>query len=108
MTAPAHEAGEEFATLVPAADGQGRAVRVSVLTRTGCHLCARAQVAIDEVTDALQIGAWSVDIDAQEPGLRTQLLSRYGEWLPVIFVDGRAHDYWTVDRERLRQTLLET
>ncbi|MGB3257008.1 MAG: glutaredoxin family protein [Ornithinimicrobium sp.] len=108
MTPPAHEAGEKFATLVPAADGQGRAVRVSVLTRTGCHLCDRAQVVIDEVTDGLRVGSWSIDIDAQDPEFRTQLLSRYGEWLPVIFVDGRAHDYWSVDRERLRQVLLET
>ncbi len=108
MSTPAHEAGEKFATLVPAADGQGRAVRVSILTRVGCHLCDRAQVAIDEVTAPLRIGSWPVDIDAQDPELRNELLARYGEWLPVIFVDGRAHDYWSVDRERLRQVLLAT
>ena len=108
MSTPAHEAGDTFATLVPAADGQGRAVRVSILTRTGCHLCDRAQAVIDEVTAPLQIGSWPVDIDAQEPELRTALLARYGEWLPVIFVDGRAHDYWSVDRARLREVLSRT
>ncbi len=108
MSIPAHEAGEKFATLVPAADAQGRAVRVSILTRTGCHLCDRAQVAVDEVTTPLHVGSWSVDVDVQDPALRAELLGRYGEWLPVIFVDGRAHDYWSVDSGRLRQVLLET
>ncbi len=108
MSRPVHEGGEHFAMLVPSADEQGRAVRVSILTRTGCHLCDRALAVIDEVTGPLRIASWSIDIDAQEPEFRNELLARYGEWLPVIFVDGRAHDYWSVDRARLRQVLLET
>lgn len=106
MSEPAHEAGRRFAALVPTADEQGRAVRVSILTRVGCHLCDRAIVVVDQVTEPLQMASWSVDIDAQDPELRTELLARYGEWLPVIFVDGRAHDYWTVDPARLRESLL--
>ncbi|MGB3828009.1 MAG: glutaredoxin family protein [Ornithinimicrobium sp.] len=102
-----HEAGVGFAALVPSADDRGRPVRVSVLTRVGCHLCDRALAAIDEVSRPLGIGYWPVDVDAQEPELRHELLARYGEWLPVIFVDGRAHDYWSIDSDRLRQSLLE-
>ncbi len=107
MSGPAHEAGGRFATLVPAADEQGRAVRVSILTRTGCHLCERAMAVVDQVLEPLQIASWAIDIDAQDTEFRSELLARYGEWLPVIFVDGRAHDYWSVDPARLRQSLLD-
>ncbi|WP_367303750.1 glutaredoxin family protein [Nocardioides panacis] len=29
----------------------------------------------------------------------------YGEEIPVTFVDGRQHDFWRVDAERLRAAL---
>ena len=41
-----------------------------------------------------------VDIDT-DPALR----DRFGEEVPVTFVDGRQHDFWRVDEERLRAAL---
>jgi hypothetical protein len=32
-------------------------------------------------------------------------MARYGEEIPVTFVDGRQHDYWRVDADRLRAAL---
>jgi len=93
------------AALLPAHDPAGRVVRVSVLTRTGCHLCDRAVAAIDNVCSSLDDVAYAeVDIDqaaARDPGVR----ARYGEWVPVTFVDGVMHDYFTVDPVRLRGDL---
>jgi hypothetical protein len=34
-----------------------------------------------------------------------ELFSRYGEEIPVTFVDGRQHDFWRVDPQRLRRAL---
>ena len=34
-----------------------------------------------------------------------ELMSRYGEEIPVTFVDGTQHDYWRVDPARLRSAL---
>jgi hypothetical protein len=34
------------------------------------------------------------------------LAARYAEQIPVTFVDGRQHDFWRVDPERLRRALL--
>jgi hypothetical protein len=34
-----------------------------------------------------------------------ELQRRYGEQIPVTFVDGRQHDYWRVDEARLRSAL---
>ena len=33
------------------------------------------------------------------------LLDRYGEEIPVTLVDGRQHDFWRVDEQRLRAAL---
>ena len=33
------------------------------------------------------------------------LLERYGEEIPVTLVDGKQHDFWRVDEERLRAAL---
>jgi hypothetical protein len=34
-----------------------------------------------------------------------ELMRRYGEEIPVTFVDGRQHDFWRVDAARLRAAL---
>ena len=33
------------------------------------------------------------------------LMTRFGEEIPVTFVDGAQHDYWRVDPDRLRTAL---
>ncbi len=35
----------------------------------------------------------------------TELMHKYGEEIPVTFVDGKQHDFWKVDPERLRKAL---
>jgi glutaredoxin len=74
--------------------------RVVVLTRDGCHLCADALEVVRAV--CAEAGAtWSnVDIDG-EPELRRH----YTDQVPVVFVDGRQHDFWRVDPVRLRTAL---
>ena len=41
-----------------------------------------------------------VDIDT-DPAL----VARFGEEVPVTFVDGRQHDFWRVDPARLKSAL---
>ena len=33
------------------------------------------------------------------------MLARYGEYIPVVLVDGEQHDFWQVSPERLRAAL---
>lgn len=77
--------------------------RVVVYSRTGCHLCEQALEVVRTVcTDA---GAdWAVvdvDTDAEHALLR----DRFGDQVPVTYVDGRQHDFWRVDPVRLRRAL---
>jgi hypothetical protein len=46
-----------------------------------------------------------VGYEVEEIQNNPELVQQYGEEIPVIFVDGKRHDYWRVDPERLRQAL---
>ena len=78
----------------------GTAPRVRVYTRPGCHLCEVALEVVAGVCAPLQVAWQEVDI-TDDPALE----DRFGEEIPVTFVDGRQHDFWRVDPTRLRATL---
>ena len=74
--------------------------RVRLLTRPGCHLCDEARAVVQAVCAELGEGYDELSIDGD-----AELTRRYGEEIPVTFVDGRQHDYWRVDPARLRRAL---
>jgi len=77
-----------------------REARVVVLGKPGCHLCEVAVATVAEVCAAT--GAdWSEHDISGDRGL----MERYGEQIPVTFVDGAQHDFWRVDPARLRAAL---
>ena len=74
--------------------------RVTLYGRPGCHLCDEARRVVSRVCADLGEGFVEVDIDGD-----AALLERFGEEIPVTFVDGRQHDFWRVDEVRLRSAL---
>jgi glutaredoxin len=74
--------------------------RVTLYSRPGCHLCDDARRVIDRVCSELGETFEEVSIDG-DPALT----ERFGEEIPVTFVDGRQHDFWRVDATRLRASL---
>jgi hypothetical protein len=66
----------------------------------GCHLCDEARDVVERVSSELGTTYDEVDISAS-----IELMSAYGEQIPVTFVDGRQHDFWRVDEARLRRAL---
>jgi glutaredoxin len=82
------------------ASGGAAAARVLLYTRPGCHLCDDARQVIEAVCADLGESFEEVDIDGSE-----DLRTRFGEEIPVTFVDGHQHDYWRVDPDRLRRAL---
>jgi glutaredoxin len=74
--------------------------RVRLLSKPGCHLCDDARAVIDAVCAELGEQYDDVDISSDH-----DLAVRYAEQIPVTFVDGRQHDFWRVDAERLRRAL---
>ncbi len=74
--------------------------RVLLYTKPGCHLCDDARAVVEAVCAELGERVDEVDISSSDA-----LMREYGEQIPVTLVDGRQHDFWRVDPERLRQAL---
>jgi len=74
--------------------------RVVLYSTQGCHLCDDARQVIETVCGELGESYDEIDIMASEEMIRT-----FGEEIPVTFVDGKQHDFWRVDADRLRDAL---
>ncbi|MGX5692783.1 MULTISPECIES: glutaredoxin family protein [Dermacoccus] len=71
-----------------------------MIGKPGCHLCDDARAVIERV--AREEGVeWEELNMLDDP----ELVARYAEQIPVTLVDGRQHDYWRVDENRLRKAL---
>lgn len=74
--------------------------KVTVISRTGCHLC---EIAIDKVKlvkDQLQF-----ELEIKLINDLPELEQEYGEQVPVIMIDNKIHDYWRVDIERFTKAI---
>ncbi len=76
------------------------AVRVILYTKPGCHLCEMAESIVADVCAQRGVGWASINI-LDDP----ELIDKYGEQIPVTFVDGKQHDFWRVDPVRLHTAL---
>ncbi len=74
--------------------------RVLLYSKPGCHLCDDARDVVEAVCRELGETYDEVDITTSE-----ELVRRFGEQIPVTFVDGEQHDFWRVDARRLRAAL---
>ena len=74
--------------------------RVTLYGKPGCHLCEDARAVVAAVCAELGEDFEEISI-LDDPALA----ERFGEEIPVTFVDGRQHDFWRVDPERLRRAL---
>ena len=75
--------------------------RVTVYTREGCTLCAKAEADAARICAELGHGVDVVDIDS-DPELRAE----YGDRVPVIMIDGREHGFWRLEEPRFRAALV--
>jgi glutaredoxin len=76
------------------------APRITLYGRPGCHLCDDARVVIEAICAETGESYEEISID-DDPALG----DRFANEIPVTFVDGKQHDFWRVDPERLRRAL---
>ena len=74
--------------------------KVTVYSRTGCHLC---EIAIDLIKSVKQENNFSLEIKLIDNN--SELEKEYGEQVPVILIDEKVHDYWRVDLERFTKAV---
>ncbi|MFC8598533.1 glutaredoxin family protein [Isoptericola sp. NPDC057191] len=78
--------------------------RVLLYTRQGCHLCDEARAVVTDVCGAAGEAWREIDIDVDDaPG--GDLVGRYGDYVPVVEVDGVQQGFWRVDGARLARRL---
>jgi glutaredoxin len=73
---------------------------VTLIGKPGCHLCDQARETIARVAADLGVPWEELDITQDE-----KLHRAYWEQIPVTLIDGRQHDFWHVDEQRLRRAL---
>ncbi len=74
--------------------------QVTLVTRTGCHLCQDAESRLRELSAELGFGYEELDVDA-DPHRR----DAYSDRVPVILIDGREHGYWRLEEPRFRKAI---
>ena len=74
--------------------------KVTVISRTGCHLCEIAIDKINLVKDQLKF-----ELEIKLVNDLPELEQEYGEQVPVIMIDNKIHDYWRVDIERFTKAI---
>ena len=74
--------------------------KVTVFSRTGCHLCEIAIDKINSIKDELKFDLEIKLIDAD-----AELEKEFGEQVPVIMIDNKIHDYWRVDLDRFSKAI---
>lgn len=75
-------------------------MRLTLLTRPGCHLCDVAKESMARVAAATGEPWNEVDVTG-DPHLEDE----YGFRVPVVLLDGKEHGYWRVEEERLLRDL---
>ncbi|MGG7507002.1 glutaredoxin family protein [Plantibacter sp. YIM 135249] len=83
-------------------------VQLTLVSKPECHLCDDARLVITDVIGALPEGAPEITLDEVSILDDTELYDRHWEEIPVLLIDGKVHNYWRIDPDRLRTALLET
>jgi len=71
--------------------------------RAGCHLCDDARAVVVQVCADAGVAWAEVDLDA--PSTDPALRERYGDYVPVVTVDGVQQGFWRVDARRLARAV---
>lgn len=79
-------------------------IRLTLLSKPGCHLCDAARDVVTEVVAGLADGA-SVTVEERSILDDAELNARHWDEIPVVLIDGVVHNIWRIDPERLRASL---
>jgi glutaredoxin len=69
--------------------------KVTVYSRSGCHLC---KIAIDKIKSVNSEIDFELEIKLIDDDKTLQ--EKYNDEVPVILIDDQVHDYWRIDVER--------
>ena len=82
-------------------------IQLTLIGKPGCHLCDEARDAIDGVLLEFRKANPNTDVALEELNILEDepLRLKYTEEIPVLLIDGKMHNYWRIDDERLMRAL---
>jgi glutaredoxin len=82
-------------------------IQLTLIGKPGCHLCEEARDAIDGVLLEFRKANPNTDVTLEEQNILEDeaLRLKYTEEIPVLLIDGKMHNYWRIDDERLMRAL---
>jgi glutaredoxin len=82
-------------------------IQLTLIAKPGCHLCDNAREAIDGVLFEFRAANHNALIELEEINILEdqELQLKYSEEIPVLLIDGKMHNYWRIDEERLMRAL---
>jgi glutaredoxin len=82
-------------------------IQLTLIGKPGCHLCDEARDALDGVLLEFRKANPNTDVAIEEQNILEDeaLRLKYAEEIPVLLIDGKMHNYWRIDDERLMRAL---
>lgn len=80
-------------------------VTLTLIGKPACHLCEDAEEVVTQVVNSFDTVTISVEKKNIEED--TELFDAYWEQIPVLLINGKVHNYWRIDPERLTRALKE-
>ena len=82
-------------------------IELVLIGKPGCHLCNDAREVVDEVVTEFIAGHPAAPITITEQNILEDeaLKLKYSEEIPVLLINGKVHNYWRIDDERLKRAL---
>lgn len=82
-------------------------IELTLIGKPGCHLCDTARETIEAVLFEFRTANPEASVVIQEQNILEDeaLQLKYAEEIPVLLIDGKMHNYWRIDEERLMRAL---
>jgi glutaredoxin len=82
-------------------------IQLTLIGKPGCHLCDDAREAIDGVLFEFRNANPEIEVIVEDQNILEDeaLQLKYAEEIPVLLIDGKMHNYWRIDEERLMRAL---
>lgn len=82
-------------------------VALTLVGKPDCPLCDQARIVVEQVLSDLAGRPDVPELTLTEVSILddAELHARFVEEIPVLLINGRVHNYWHIDPERLRTAL---
>jgi glutaredoxin len=80
-------------------------ITLTLIGKPGCHLCEDAEAVVTTVVQSLP--DLSIEVEDKSIEDDKDLFDSYWDQIPVLLINGKVHNYWRIDPERLTNALKE-